>query len=43
MKTDNSLLKLLDEIDVLCAVYVGKNAPNEPSAAAAAADLLARA
>jgi hypothetical protein len=29
MKTDNPLLKLLDEIDALCAVYIGKNAPSE--------------
>lgn len=26
---DNALTKLLDEIDALCAVYVGKNAPSE--------------
>ena len=25
----NALTKLLDEVDALCAVYVGKNAPSE--------------
>lgn len=25
-----ALIKLLDEIDELCRIYVGKNAPSEP-------------